>query len=148
MVVMTLNSSAENVYHDRLNEWTKREIQLSRLHEELVAKRETLVHYSMTYVESQLARRQNVKTHVNTATIRNTALLEDLESTEDRLYQEACNPPSPRLTTLQNNYWSMVKSLKPLWEQSLQKKTSLSSSRKTTGKQKPSKPKRVWKRSK
>lgn len=28
-------------------------------------------------------------------------LLQDLESTEDRLYQEACNPPSPRLTTLQ-----------------------------------------------
>lgn len=141
----TLNNSADNLYKERLQGWTKREIQLNRLHEEIVAKREALVHYSMTYVQSQRARRQNVHVHVNKATKRNSQFLEDLQNTDDRLYQEACNPPSPRLTTLQNNYWSMVKSLKPLWEKSLQKKSSLAS-KKMASRQRPTKPKRGSKR--
>jgi hypothetical protein len=31
----TLNNSADNLYKERLQGWTKREIQLNRLHEEM-----------------------------------------------------------------------------------------------------------------
>ncbi|XP_076472533.1 uncharacterized protein LOC143301948 isoform X2 [Babylonia areolata] len=53
------------------------------------------------------------------ASVRNARLLKDIENLDQDLKAELTSVPSPKFVTLQNNYWSMVRSMLPLWEESL-----------------------------
>ncbi|KAL3862002.1 hypothetical protein ACJMK2_008008, partial [Sinanodonta woodiana] len=103
----------------RLAGWIDREMQLSRLHEEILARREALINCSITYHQSQGLRTRPGTHNLSEARERNRILLRDIGRTQMNLYQEFLSPPSPRFTTLQKNYWAMVKSQLPLWEQDM-----------------------------
>ncbi|KAK3105640.1 hypothetical protein FSP39_002451 [Pinctada imbricata] len=108
-------------YLGRVAEWTDREMQLARLHEEILARREMNLSYSIAYIQSQRDRRKREDlVDVDKARQRNDKYLQDIVAKRNELHNESCNPPSPRLTTLQSNYWAMVKNMRPLWERSLE----------------------------
>ncbi|KAK7093846.1 hypothetical protein V1264_007533 [Littorina saxatilis] len=97
-----------------------RENQLNLLHQEILMRREGLLHTSGNSL------RQSTHSLASTGTvgpadasIRNARLLKDVELLNQTLQEELNMAPSPRFVTLQNNYWSMVRGLLPLWEQSL-----------------------------
>lgn len=118
-----------DLYGPRISEWRDREIQLSRLHEEIVGKRESHLNYSLAYAQNRAMRLQtNQLVDIEKSRQRNEKYLQDVTLISESLRVDESNPVSPRLATLQSNYWAMVKSLKPLWEENLQP-TNLRSSR-------------------
>ncbi|XP_061197562.1 uncharacterized protein LOC133205713 isoform X2 [Saccostrea echinata] len=85
-----------------------------------VGKRETHLNYSLAYSKNRATRLQTTElVDIEKARQRNEKYLQDLMSISENLKVEGDNPVSPRLATLQSNYWAMVKSLKPLWEENL-----------------------------
>lgn len=118
-----------DLYGPRISEWRDRELQLSRLHEEIVGKRESHLNYSLAYAQNRAKRLQtNQLVDIEKSRQRNEKYLQDVMLISENLRVDESNPVSPRLATLQSNYWAMVKSLKPLWEENLQP-TNLRSSR-------------------
>ncbi|XP_033764037.1 uncharacterized protein C3orf14-like [Pecten maximus] len=110
---------AVETYDDKLAKWTRTELQLSRLHEEILTQREALMNYSFSYTRSQDSRTLQEAADRQRARLRNEQFLQNIADTEEMLEAEAAIPPSPRLTTLQTNYWAMVRSMVPLYEKSL-----------------------------
>ncbi|KAJ8319867.1 hypothetical protein KUTeg_001454 [Tegillarca granosa] len=117
-----------SIYTERVTDWTNKELQLNRLHEEILAKRESLLNCSLYYLRQQHAR-QSHASDAYVAERRNNKFLQDIITTQTTLQQEADNPPSPRLTTLLVNYWSMVRSMKPVWDETLNNRTATSTPR-------------------
>ncbi|XP_060068542.1 centrosomal protein 15 kDa-like [Ylistrum balloti] len=111
---------AVETYDDKLANWTRTELQLSRLHEEILTQREALMNYSLSYTRSQDSRILQETAERERARLRNEQFLQNIADTGELLEAEAAIPPSPRLTTLQNNYWAMVRSMVPLYEKSLE----------------------------
>ncbi|KAL8574854.1 hypothetical protein ACOMHN_044876 [Nucella lapillus] len=92
--------------------------------------REALLHTSGSYLRHSSGSAQSTATmNPAEASIRNARLLKDIENLNQDLKEELNTVPSPKFVTLQNNYWSMVRGLLPLWEQSLSGASSNTSSR-------------------
>ncbi|OWF37169.1 uncharacterized protein C3orf14 homolog [Mizuhopecten yessoensis] len=119
---------AVETYDDKLANWTRSELQLSRLHEEILTQREALMNYSMSYTRSQDSRTLQGAAERERARLRNEQFLQTIDETADFLKTEAAIPPSPRLTTLQNNYWAMVRSMVPMYEKSIERQNRKSHS--------------------
>lgn len=97
-----------------------REEQLNLLHQEILMKQEALLHTSSTLLclGPHGTMTASLASPVD-ASVRNAKLLKDINSLDQELRAHLNSVPSPRFVTLQNNYWSMVRSLLPLWKQSL-----------------------------
>ncbi|ESO91181.1 hypothetical protein LOTGIDRAFT_203100 [Lottia gigantea] len=107
----------------KIDNWIEREIQLNILHEELLEQRESLLKNTKNYFQEQSTRlgpgssfRPDI---TNNATLRNRSLLEDIECLEDKIDQDINKVDTSRFITLKNNYWSMVKGLLPIWEETV-----------------------------
>ncbi|XP_046571538.1 uncharacterized protein C3orf14 homolog [Haliotis rubra] len=112
----------EDTYGSRVEKWTMKEMQLNRLHEEIIAKRESLLHSAGAYLRQQVDKRGPAPSNTQTIdeiTVRNERLIKDLRDTEWRLAQEAGKPPDTKFLTLQSNYWSMIRSMEPLWKEGM-----------------------------
>ncbi|XP_048250293.1 uncharacterized protein LOC124110792 [Haliotis rufescens] len=112
----------EDTYGSRVEKWTMREMQLNRLHEEIIARRESLLHSTGAFLRQQVDKKGTVPpiTHtLDEITVRNERLIKDLRDTEWRLAQEAEKPADTKFLTLQSNYWSMIRSMEPLWKESM-----------------------------
>lgn len=126
------NRTANNV-DVCLRQWALKELQLVRLHEELVAKREALLGCSSTYHHSQELRvkleasnshsqeigMRTEASNLQQAVSRNQKLMQDIATAQSYALEALNLAPSPRFMTLQKNYWSMVKSQVPMWEQDI-----------------------------
>ncbi|KAL4221551.1 hypothetical protein ACF0H5_019808 [Mactra antiquata] len=100
-----------------LLEWTSREMQLVRLHEEILSKREALLNCSLAYSQSQFSQTLSEANSLEHALVRNHKLLQDIKLAKNEAELSLNMSPTPRFMTLQKNYWSMVKSQVPMWEQ-------------------------------
>ncbi|KAK6177593.1 hypothetical protein SNE40_015663 [Patella caerulea] len=118
----------ESSYTSKVEEWTEREMQLNRLHEEILAKRESLLRTSTNYFKQQNHTGRDRLNITNNATLRNKSLIEDIEELEDEIIAENDEGPAPKFLLLKNNYWSMVKGMLPLWEEAIGMKPSRQSS--------------------
>ncbi|KAL5015265.1 hypothetical protein ScPMuIL_009535 [Solemya velum] len=83
-----------------LSEWVNRELQLNKLHEEIVAKRESLLHCSKAYLKSQDARIHSGDIDCEKAFARNALLLQVAEKMEENLDDHIGNDPVPRFSAL------------------------------------------------
>ncbi|XP_064611551.1 uncharacterized protein LOC135475556 [Liolophura sinensis] len=99
--------------------WVQREIQLNQLHEEILAQREALLHFSEDHVGGQEVPERDESDLVKKASERNKNLLQDIATAQSKLTEDGRRPVSPRFTTLQNNYSVMVKNVSPVWEEEL-----------------------------
>ncbi|XP_025082259.1 uncharacterized protein C3orf14-like [Pomacea canaliculata] len=100
------------------NDWGVREAQLETLHQEILFQREALLHSSSSVIQGPIlnAGRTNIYSESD-ARLRNLKLLKDIDVLDEEMN---CHPSSSsKFVILQNNYWSMVRSLLPLWEESL-----------------------------
>ncbi|XP_060591868.1 centrosomal protein 15 kDa-like [Ruditapes philippinarum] len=102
-----------------LSQWTAREMQLVRLHEEILSRREALMNCSLAYSQSQNNMTLTGTLTTEQAFIRNQKLLKDIKVAKEDVYESLNAAPTPRFMTLQKNYWSMVKSQVPMWEQDI-----------------------------
>lgn len=100
-------------------DWTSREMQLVRLHEEILSRREALLNCSSSYNRSQGLRHGGETTTSEQAYLRNHRLLQDIRKAKQEVQDALNTSPTPRFMTLQKNYWAMVKSQVPMWEQDL-----------------------------
>lgn len=54
------------------------------------------------------------------AKIRNTQIVKELTFSKERIqWVENEDSPNPRLKIMEKNYWSFVRSMKPLWEREI-----------------------------
>ncbi|KAH3827312.1 uncharacterized protein C3orf14-like [Dreissena polymorpha] len=102
-----------------LAHWNDREMQLVRLHEEILSKREALLNCSISYHQSQELRSKQLTVTSEEAYIRKHTLLQDIRKSQTEVFESLNSAPSPRFMTLQKNYWAMVRSQVPMWEQDL-----------------------------
>ncbi|XP_041378185.1 uncharacterized protein LOC121390435 [Gigantopelta aegis] len=109
-------------YQATVEKWTAKEMQLNRLHEEIVGQRESLMRTTGSYNLQQSKRGRDTLSMTNTlplsptdATRRNNQFIQDVEHCEQLLMKKANTPPSSRFVTLQSNYMSMMTGMFPLW---------------------------------
>ncbi|XP_053379317.1 uncharacterized protein C3orf14-like [Mercenaria mercenaria] len=112
-------STVRSEVDECLLQWTSREMQLVRLHEEILSRREALLNCSLAYNQTQNTGTLNGAQTSEQAYIRNHRLLQDIRGAKEEVYDSLNAAPTPRFMTLQKNYWAMVKSQVPMWEQDL-----------------------------
>lgn len=112
------SSADETVnYHNKLEKWTSKEMQLNTLHEEIITKREALLRTSRNLLHDVLP--DQTLLDDTDAALRNDRMMKDFEYLEEALENGLHVQKSPRFQTLQANYWSMVNNMYPLWERAL-----------------------------
>uniref|UniRef100_A0A0B7B287 Uncharacterized protein n=1 Tax=Arion vulgaris TaxID=1028688 RepID=A0A0B7B287_9EUPU len=105
-------------YHERLEHWTTKEMQLNVLHEEIINKREAFlgttrsILHNKTREESQLSNQD--------AAARNDKLIKDIHYLEDYLTDRQQEPITHRIANLHANYKSMVENMFPIWQKSME----------------------------
>ncbi|GFN76089.1 chromosome 3 open reading frame 14 [Plakobranchus ocellatus] len=104
-------------YHNKLEKWTSKEMQLNTLHEEIITRREALLRTSRNLLHDRPP--EEALLNDTDAALRNDRMMKDFASLEETMDEGLHAQKSPRLTTLQANYWSMVNNMYPLWERAL-----------------------------
>ncbi|GFR73307.1 chromosome 3 open reading frame 14 [Elysia marginata] len=104
-------------YHNKLEKWTDKEMQLNTLHEEIVTKREALLRTSRNMLHDQHPEERFLND--TEAALRNDRMVKDFKTLEESLDDGIHAQKSPRFTALQANYWSMINNMYPLWERAM-----------------------------
>ncbi|KAK3785653.1 hypothetical protein RRG08_023908 [Elysia crispata] len=113
---MSAIDKSEN-YHNKLEKWTSKEMQLVTLHEEVITKREALLRTSRNLLHDRPP--EEMFLNDTDAALRSDRMMKDFATLEEALDDGLHAQKSPRFSTLQTNYWSMVNNMYPLWERAM-----------------------------
>ncbi|RUS80058.1 hypothetical protein EGW08_012175 [Elysia chlorotica] len=104
-------------YHNKLEKWTSKDMQLITLHEEIITKREALLRTSRNLLHDRPP--EDMFLNDTDAALRSDRMMKDFVSLEETLDGGLNAQKSPRFSTLQANHWSMVNNMYPLWERAM-----------------------------
>ncbi|KAK2191405.1 hypothetical protein NP493_53g09030 [Ridgeia piscesae] len=98
-----------------VEKWLAKEVELNQRHEELLMRREAILRGAETYYDTQDDRAASFISDYSKAMTRNKQLLEDIKQCEANLSDDVSEPDHTNFGILKKNYWSMVKSIFPVW---------------------------------
>ncbi|XP_063072415.1 centrosomal protein 15 [Engraulis encrasicolus] len=90
------------------------DFELVQKHEDILGKRTALLDQMEMQRQQQRAKRKQQKAQSKAARERNTQLLEDLDTLENKLRMKQA--PHPDFLTLETCYWASVEEQLPAWE--------------------------------
>ncbi|KAM4652278.1 centrosomal protein 15 [Discoglossus pictus] len=102
-----------------MTSYLSKEVELSRRHEDIIAKRVELLEEMKIHLAQQDHEKKNHSQEAEAAHERNQSILEDLQDTEQRLNTMVQSSPHPDFVGLHNQYWESVEQEIPKWEQFL-----------------------------
>ncbi|KAK2161578.1 hypothetical protein LSH36_114g01028 [Paralvinella palmiformis] len=97
-----------------LKKWVDMELELSRKHEEIIMRREALLRGTECYFSSEDLQASSFIVDIRKAEERNENLMRNINESLTNIRRDR-NTNSPGFETITKNYWSMVKSIFPVW---------------------------------
>ncbi|KAI0212531.1 hypothetical protein LSAT2_002544 [Lamellibrachia satsuma] len=98
-----------------VEKWLAKEVELNQRHEDLLMRREAILRGAETYYDTKDDRAASFISDYAKAMTRNKHLLADIKRCQADLTEEVCGPDHSNFHILKKNYWSMVKSIFPVW---------------------------------
>ncbi|XP_053544958.1 uncharacterized protein C3orf14 homolog [Bombina bombina] len=100
-----------------MTSYLSREVELSKRHEDIIAKRAELLQEMKIQHERQESQKTDNSQQTEAAHKRNQSILEDLQIAEQNLMQRVKSSPTPATITLESDYWDSIEKEIPKWEQ-------------------------------